>query len=72
MGRVANRIAKASFQVDGETYHVDANDGRNSLHGGFLGFSKRTWAAGEVVRGAAGASSVRLTYTSADGEEASP
>ena len=26
MGRVANRIANASFNLDGHTYHLGAND----------------------------------------------
>ena len=32
IGPSANRIGNASFQVDGVTYHVDANDGPNNLH----------------------------------------
>ena len=36
VGRVANRIAGASFELDGETYTLYANDGANCLHGGSL------------------------------------
>lgn len=43
VGRVANRIAHASFQLKGRTYHLDPNDGKNSNHGGFHGFSHRVW-----------------------------
>ena len=34
VGRVANRIAKGEFQVDGETFKVAQNNGENALHGG--------------------------------------
>jgi aldose 1-epimerase len=71
VGRVANRIAKASFTLDGKTYTLAKNNGPNSLHGG----SKRTldkvvWKAEpfqkESERG------VRFYYTSPDGEEGYP
>lgn len=35
VGRVANRIGKASFTLNGKTYHLDKNQGENTLHGGF-------------------------------------
>jgi aldose 1-epimerase len=43
IGRYANRIACGSFTLDGTTYALPTNDGRNTLHGGPDGFSKRTW-----------------------------
>ncbi|HEY9180910.1 MAG TPA: aldose epimerase family protein [Candidatus Baltobacteraceae bacterium] len=43
IGRYANRIAGASFELDGHTYELLANEGRNTLHGGPDGFSKRAW-----------------------------
>lgn len=33
VGRVANRIAKARFVLDGKAYHLYPNDGKNTLHG---------------------------------------
>ena len=42
-GRCANRIANASFMLNGQTYHLDKNEGDNHLHGGHLGFSKKYW-----------------------------
>jgi aldose 1-epimerase len=41
VGRFANRIAGAKFSLDGKTFYLDKNDGDNSNHGGFAGFSKK-------------------------------
>jgi hypothetical protein len=35
VGRCANRIADAKFSLGGEQYLLAANNGPNSLHGGF-------------------------------------
>lgn len=43
IGRYANRIAGARFELDGRVYALPANDGCNTLHGGPDGFSKREW-----------------------------
>lgn len=43
IGRYANRIAGGRFELDGATYTLPTNDGRNTLHGGPDGFSKREW-----------------------------
>ena len=43
VGRYANRIAGGKFTLNGVTYHLPQNDGRNTLHGGFNGFSKRVF-----------------------------
>ena len=67
VGRVANRIANAQFTLDGQTYHVTANDGNNSLHGGVMGWSRHVWE-GESIDHPAG-QAVRLTYVSPDGDE---
>lgn len=37
VGRVANRIAGAKFELDGMTYKLAANNGPNCLHGGKVG-----------------------------------
>lgn len=43
IGRNGNRIAGASFEINGETYQIDKNEGENNLHGGFDGYNKRVW-----------------------------
>lgn len=41
IGRFANRIYRASFIMDGKTYHLDKNDGEHCNHGGFGGFHQK-------------------------------
>jgi aldose 1-epimerase len=69
-GRVANRIAGASFTLDGKEYKLAANNGPNSLHSGPKGFDKVVWKA-EDVSGPDGPA-VKLTYRSPDGEGGFP
>lgn len=45
VGRVANRIAGASFEIDGERFHLSSNDPPKTLHGGAVGFDKVVWSA---------------------------
>lgn len=67
VGRYGNRIANGKFSVDGKTYSLAKNNNGQSLHGGLKGFDKVVWT------GAANSdSSVKLTYTSKDGEEGYP
>jgi aldose 1-epimerase len=70
IGRVANRIARGSFTLDGRDYTVAVNNGPNSLHGGLKGFDKVVWKA-QDVSGPDGPA-VKLTYLSKDGEEGYP
>lgn len=65
IGRYANRIAGASFVLDGQRYTLPRNDDANSLHGG-QGFDQRLWAAridGETLQ---------LDLVSADGDQGYP
>ena len=70
VGRVANRISGARFTLDGKTYEVDKNDGKNCLHGGFTRYEKMLWQ-GEPFSDSEG-EGVRFTRTSADGEQGLP
>jgi aldose 1-epimerase len=69
-GRVANRIAKGRFTLDGVEYKLATNNGPNHLHGGLKAFDKVVWKA-TAVRRAAGPA-VKFTYRSPDGEEGYP
>ncbi len=66
-GRVANRIAGASFELGGKTYRLAANNGPNCLHGGGVGFSHRLWTVESAT-----ASRLVLSLTSPAGEENFP
>ena len=70
IGRFANRIAKARFQLDGKEYSLPANSGPHHIHGGRKNFSKVIWKR-EVVPPADGCA-LRLRYLSPDGEEGFP
>ena len=70
VGRVANRIARAEFTLDGEKYKLYPNDGENSLHGGKVGFSHRIWDAESYLED--DGCVLELRYVSPDGEEGYP
>ena len=69
VGRVANRIAGGTFDLDGHTYTLARNDGPHHLHGGRHGFDKALWR-GEAMPGPDPA--VRLVRVSPDGDEGYP
>ncbi len=70
VGRVANRIKNAQFELDGKKYKLAANNAPHHLHGGKKGFDKVVWEAtpSETPDGPA----LKLTYVSKDGDEAYP
>ncbi len=71
VGRVANRIAKGKFTLDGKQYSVATNNGPNHLHGGVKrSLDKVVWNAA-IVKGKAGPV-LTLRYSSPDGEEGYP
>lgn len=65
VGRYANRIAGGTFQLNGRTYSVTRNEGKNTLHGGH-GYHLRRWNLEPTEKGAA------LTIFDPDGEEGFP
>jgi aldose 1-epimerase len=69
IGRYGNRISKGKFELNGKSYTLATNNEPNHLHGGVKGFDKVIWSAtpkeGEEP-------SLKLTYTSKDGEEGYP
>jgi aldose 1-epimerase len=66
IGRYGNRIARGQFQLEGQSFQLVTNDGRNHLHGGAVGFDKVIWHP--RVNGRA----LALTYRSHDGEQGYP
>ena len=70
IGRYANRIANASFPLNGTTYTLDANNGSNTLHGGFLGWNDVVWSAATST--GPGTASLELTHTFPGGEGCDP
>lgn len=69
IGRVANRIAGARFELDGKVYNVPANDGTHSLHGGDVGFDKVNWTVTSCDEEAL---LVTLSHISPDGDQGYP
>ena len=66
VGRVANRIGGAAFDLNGVHYPLAANNGPNCLHGGLRGFDRAVWQAQEQD------GTLVLTHVSPDGEEGFP
>ncbi|MDO4558139.1 MAG: aldose epimerase family protein [Planctomycetia bacterium] len=69
-GRYANRIGNGTFTLDGQTYTLARNNGKNHLHGGQIGFHQRIWKSESAATDDFAA--VKLTYVSPDGEEGYP
>lgn len=67
VGRYANRIGHARFTLDEETFRLDANEGKNQLHGGSRGFGTRPWTIIDHQ-----AFSLTLALVSGDGDMGYP
>lgn len=65
-GRVANRIAKGKFRLNGTEYSLYINNGPNHLHGGKEGFDRKLWSASVQEN------KVVFSRLSPDGEEGYP
>jgi aldose 1-epimerase len=70
VGRVANRIRNATFQLVGRRIQLAATDGAHHLHGGRRGWDRVVWSAALEPNELGPA--LELSYTSADGEEGYP
>lgn len=66
IGRNGNRIAGAAFTLNGQRFHLTANEGKNQLHGGLCGFDKKLWNYN------CRENSVEFTTVLSDGEEGYP
>lgn len=69
IGRFANRIANARFDLDGQTFPLTQNLPPDNLHGGTAGFDSRVWSATILSEDPP---SVRFHRVSKDGEEGFP
>lgn len=67
VGRHANRIAGARFELDGQHHALQANEGPHQLHGGAGGFHHQRW---EVVSHRDDC--LELALTSPDGDQGFP
>ena len=67
VGRYANRIENAEFELNGITYNLSPNENNNHHHGGFNSFNKRIWDYKIVDNNA-----VRLHLFSLDGDNGYP
>uniref|UniRef100_M4CPZ5 Aldose 1-epimerase n=1 Tax=Brassica campestris TaxID=3711 RepID=M4CPZ5_BRACM len=71
VGRVANRIGKAQFKLNGKEYKTTANDGKNTLHGGKKGFGDVVWGV-KKHKYDGKKPHIVFTYTSPDGDQGFP
>ncbi|SHJ54498.1 aldose 1-epimerase [Anaerobranca californiensis DSM 14826] len=70
VGRYAGRIKDGKLVIGNRIYRLSQNEGKNTLHGGFVGFNKRVWEVESRVCQSFG--EVSLSYLSPDGEEGFP
>ncbi|MEM7544130.1 MAG: aldose epimerase family protein [Pseudomonadota bacterium] len=67
-GRVANRVRRGQFSLNGMAHQLDRNvEGRDHLHGGTRGFGQCLWQLQDW-----GPDHARLTICSADGDQGYP
>jgi len=70
VGRHANRIENAEFELGGQVYRLFANEGRNNLHSAPVSFSTVVWDYEILDKGEEPA--VKFSYLSRDGEAGFP
>lgn len=82
IGRHGNRIGDAKFSINGKTYEVEKNDGKNNLHGGTPGYNKVMYSvettdnsitfkrvSPDMEQGYPGNLDIAMTYTLTDDNE---
>ena len=83
VGRIANRIGGASFELNGKRYDLVKNDNDNNLHSGIDFYNKRVWEVKEAAedhvtfalnsphmdQGYPGNFKIEVTYTLTDDNE---
>lgn len=67
LGRYANRIANASFTLDGVEYQITRNNGQHTLHGGNEGLGHIVWDVDKVAK-----DKVVMSSLLADGSDGFP
>ena len=70
IGRIAGRIAKGSFDLDGKRHQLIVNEEENQLHGGPAGLDTHVWDA--EIEASADEASIHFTTTDADGANGYP
>lgn len=69
-GRVAGRIGRGTFKLDGTAYQLEINNGPNALHGGLKGYDKCLWTA-EIISESS-SERLKLSLTDPDGANGFP
>jgi aldose 1-epimerase len=69
-GRYANRIGGAQFTLGGQSYHLIANNGVNTLHGGPNALDHQVWTVSPTP--APDGIAATLSYVSKDGDQNFP
>lgn len=67
IGRNANRIRSAGFEIDGITYHLEQNDHQNNLHSGSDCYSFRNWEVKKICE-----NGITFSLHSPDGDQGFP
>lgn len=70
IGRIAGRISKGQFSIDGNDYQLPLNEGDNHLHGGSNGFDLRYWEYDIIQTDSE--ISITFSLTDQDGENGFP
>jgi aldose 1-epimerase len=75
VGRTAGRIGGSAYVIDGKQARLTSNEGKNHLHGGTQGFSKKLWSRTPTPPEHAGECAgphITLSLISPDGDEGHP